>query len=73
LTVYDGIKNCEKYSDTNWKTQICAGEKAGGKDTCQGDSGGPLYVRGVLNNKRKYILAGITSYGKKCGLADYPG
>jgi hypothetical protein len=36
LNVYDGIKNCEKYNNTNWEKQICAGENAGGKDTCQG-------------------------------------
>lgn len=26
------------------KSQFCAGEMAGKKDTCQGDSGGPLQV-----------------------------
>ncbi|HLL37410.1 MAG TPA: serine protease [Streptomyces sp.] len=44
---------------------VCAGYSSGGVDTCQGDSGGPLLVGGVL--------AGITSWGKGCAQAGYPG
>ena len=50
----------------NWTTEICAGEYNGGKDTCQGDSGGPLYYLDIINNKAKYVLVGITSYGDGC-------
>jgi secreted trypsin-like serine protease len=49
----------------NWERQICAGDfDKGGTDACKGDSGGPLYIL----DKKKYILAGITSWGDKCGL-----
>ena len=49
---------------------ICAGLREGGKDSCQGDSGGPLMVFGPNN---RWILAGIVSWGIKCGSPGYPG
>ncbi|KAG7200507.1 hypothetical protein KM043_001071 [Ampulex compressa] len=47
------------------KGQICAAIPAGGKDSCQGDSGGPMSIEGRL--------AGVVSWGKGCGVKDYPG
>jgi len=46
-------------------TRMCAFEKD--TDTCQGDSGGPL----VVVQDRKYVLVGVTNYGRRC--AKYPG
>jgi len=43
------------------KTQLCAGEEGGDKDTCQGDSGGPLVVKKGDGN---WYLAGLTSWVK---------
>ena len=56
---------CRKaYGDSDVvDSMICAGEE--GKDSCQGDSGGPM----ACDEK----LAGITSWGKGCGWAGYPG
>ncbi|MBX2826353.1 MAG: serine protease [Gammaproteobacteria bacterium] len=50
--------------------QVCAGVPAGGIDSCQGDSGGPLYKRAADDS---LTLAGITSWGIGCALAEAPG
>ncbi|XP_017783264.1 PREDICTED: venom protease-like [Nicrophorus vespilloides] len=47
--------------------QICA--SAPGKDTCQGDSGGPLQKKSTFH----HTIYGVTSFGKACGLANFPG
>jgi hypothetical protein len=49
--------------------KICAGKVGGGVDTCQGDSGGPL----VVNTATGAVLAGLTSVGTECALANFPG
>lgn len=53
----------EAYSDEEpiLKTMICAGLKAGGKDTCLGDSGAPL----VVWEDSQWKQVGIASYGGK--------
>ncbi|XP_053371255.1 serine protease 27-like [Clarias gariepinus] len=48
---------------------ICSGLFKGGKDSCQGDSGGPL----VINVNRRWVQAGIVSFGNGCALPNYPG
>jgi len=51
-------------------SMICAGYPGvGGKDACQGDSGGPF----VCNDGGKAVVAGTTSWGYGCALAQYPG
>ncbi|CAF3913298.1 unnamed protein product [Adineta steineri] len=61
---------CEEFiSDTRF--QFCAGVDGGGKDTCQGDSGGPL-MRFEPTQKR-WVLAGITSFGLGCADPRYSG
>lgn len=53
-------------------TQICYGDKQLVKDTCQGDSGGPLQIKSKPIHCM-YMVIGVTSFGKKCGVAGDPG
>ncbi|KAJ7317933.1 hypothetical protein JRQ81_004095 [Phrynocephalus forsythii] len=46
------------------ENMICAG--GGGKDSCQGDSGGPYAIQDPHNDTRYYV-AGLVSWGPKCG------
>lgn len=41
---------------------LCAGYKAGQKDSCSGDSGGPLFVQ----EDGHALLVGVVSWGKGC-------
>ena len=50
------------------KTMLCAGAR--GLDTCQGDSGGPLFVSDAAGNP---LQVGVTSFGRGCGRARFPG
>ena len=65
LSVYDNSLCTYTMSTLNkdWKTQLCAGDLSGLKDTWNGDDGGPLFVSESINGKSKFVLAGITSYG----------
>jgi trypsin len=61
---------CGSYgTDYHHASMICAGMPNGGVDTCQGDSGGPL----VVGSGASVRLVGITSFGRGCGNAAYPG
>ncbi|XP_033998542.1 transmembrane protease serine 9-like isoform X2 [Trematomus bernacchii] len=48
---------------------ICAGLRAGGKDSCQGDSGGPL----VSKQGGRWIQDGVVSFGNGCAAPNFPG
>lgn len=50
-------------------TMLCAGLKAGGKDSCQGDSGGPILV----SVGGKLVQTGIVSFGVGCARPDRYG
>uniref|UniRef100_A0A3Q0S063 Peptidase S1 domain-containing protein n=1 Tax=Amphilophus citrinellus TaxID=61819 RepID=A0A3Q0S063_AMPCI len=51
------------------ENMICAGLKAGGKDSCQGDSGGPLMIK----KDSIWIQSGVVSFGDGCALPMRPG
>ncbi|XP_058061500.1 CLIP domain-containing serine protease B4-like [Anopheles bellator] len=53
-------------------TQVCAGGDAN-KDSCRGDSGGPLMYNGNSDKGPLMYLAGVVSFGRKCGLQGVPG
>lgn len=50
-------------------THLCAGGSVAFQDSCRGDSGAPLmhYRNGA------WVLEGIVSFGRRCGLQDWPG
>ncbi|XP_072947073.1 uncharacterized protein [Epargyreus clarus] len=50
------------------ESQICAGERRGGKDTCQGDSGGPAQIQDGCS----WRVVAVTSVGRSCGEAETP-
>lgn len=53
----------------NITQHLCAGGEEG-KDACKGDSGSPLMTS---KPDGKWKVVGITSSGKNCGKADWPG
>jgi len=53
------------------ESQVCAGDREGGRDACAGDSGGPLAVKDVSDDR--FYLAGLVSFGMGCGRPEYPG
>ncbi|XP_044749825.1 uncharacterized protein LOC123310423 [Coccinella septempunctata] len=62
------------WSEIDDENQVCAGSADEGKimDTCQGDSGGPLQVTNYTNSKH-YMIMGVTSFGKACGIVNSAG
>ena len=64
----DVCNSKNSYSGLIDDTQICAGLK--GSDSCQGDSGGPLLI---WDDRQGYVVLGLVSWGKGCGLAKFPG
>ncbi|KPJ11821.1 Transmembrane protease serine 2 [Papilio machaon] len=54
-------------------TMICAksGEARPDQDTCQGDSGGPLMTMSSRYVPCSYFVAGIVSWGSRCGVHMY--
>lgn len=50
---------------------LCAGLKAGGKDSCQGDSGGPLMT--FDNTTSTWKQVGVVSWGQGCAEPNFYG
>ncbi|KAL6102406.1 uncharacterized protein ACO6RY_02019 [Pungitius sinensis] len=61
--------NCDYGVGQITDNMICAGLRAGGKDSCQGDSGGPL----VSQQGGVWVQEGIVSFGRGCALPNFPG
>ncbi|XP_068193663.1 zgc:100868 isoform X2 [Antennarius striatus] len=61
--------NCDYGVGAITDNMICAGLRAGGKDSCQGDSGGPM----VSKQNGRWIQEGVVSFGRGCALPEFPG
>lgn len=57
----EGSADSSAYQFTD--NMICAG---GGKDSCKGDSGGAYAIQDPLD-ERRYYVAGLISWGPRCG------
>ncbi len=64
---------CEKTYGLSYKPQnmLCAGSLMDLQGGCIGEAGGPLVCYQALANS--YYLAGVISWGRGCGLIQYPG
>ncbi|RWS19965.1 coagulation factor VII-like protein, partial [Leptotrombidium deliense] len=62
---------CQDHFRANFAQGLmfCAGDSERKVDTCKGDSGGPI-VKRIGHN---YFVAGIVSFGYKCGSKIYNG
>jgi len=55
-------------------TKICARDKNDMIDACQGDSGGPMVaLKRSSNNRYRYHLIGVVSFGYRCAVKGFPG
>uniref|UniRef100_A0A4Q8K912 limulus clotting factor C n=1 Tax=Deinopis subrufa TaxID=1905329 RepID=A0A4Q8K912_DEISU len=68
LPVWNNDECQRKFHSFIEPSMICAGGEPD-KDACLGDSGSGLVVR--LDNE--YVLCGVVSFGRKCGLPHVPG
>ena len=67
-----GINECKKAykGDLLTDDMFCAGSDFG-VDTCLGDSGGPLVCEDPYTGL--WEISGVTSWGRGCGVAKFPG
>lgn len=63
----DCIQKYRKLGITVTTDQLCAGGIFG-YDTCDGDSGNPLMKASTY----AFIVEGVVSFGRSCGLEDFP-
>lgn len=62
-------EHCSSFGSNFTSRMLCAGEMD--TDACTGDSGGPLMGR--LEGAEGDVVFGIVSFGRGCGLENYPG
>lgn len=62
LVTQDQCNDIVAYNKRITDRMLCAGFKAGQKDSCSGDSGGPLFI----HEDGHALLIGVVSWGKGC-------
>jgi secreted trypsin-like serine protease len=72
-TILTVMSDCSRvYKNFNVKKQVCVGTEDYSSDSCDGDSGGGLFQK-QSDDKDRWILTGIVSYGNGCAEKGYPG
>lgn len=52
----------------NQTVMFCAGDGGGNQDSCKGDSGGPFVRQDIKDGKRRWMAAGLVSWGEGCAM-----
>lgn len=65
LLEYNEGRNLPIFKNGIEKSQYCAHDPDGKRDSCQGDSGGPLQTVRTYSNPRKVVA--VVSFGIGCG------
>eukprot|EP00438_Fugacium_kawagutii_P019819 Skav227914 [mRNA] locus=scaffold146:135264:136464:+ [translate_table: standard] len=72
LKEFGGVARSRSHPAVITGSMLCASgldANRGVVDTCQGDSGGPLSCQ----EKGKFVLRGVTSWGQGCASPNFPG
>ncbi|XP_050545031.1 trypsin-2-like isoform X2 [Daktulosphaira vitifoliae] len=70
VPVWDHEECVLAFSQPIFRTNICAAEYEGGKDSCLGDSGGPLLMQ---RSDGRWTNIGVVSWGINCAQPGFPG
>ena len=54
----------------NSTVMFCVGREKVGVGICKGDSGGPFVVEAMWGGRKRWVAAGLVSWGEGCGLDD---
>lgn len=65
LVHFNAERDLPAYRHGISRTQYCAWDPNGERDSCQGDSGGPLQI--IRDDEEPVKIVGVVSFGGACG------